>query len=272
LAVYIVIFEADTRWGKAFDVGLMVAILLSVLAVMLESVEGIEADYGTIFFVAEWVFTVGFTIEYVLRLTCVGRPLRYAFSFFGLVDLLAVLPTYVSLVFAGAQALLVVRILRVLRVFRVLKLVHFISEADSLMRAMRASLRKVTILIAAVLTLVVILGSSMYVIEAGQNGFTSIPTSIYWAVSTLATVGYGDIVPRTDLGRGMASLVMIIGYAIIAVPTGIVTAEVTLASVASRRASGRNCSACGVADHDSDAQYCKSCGASLADPIDQAGG
>jgi voltage-gated potassium channel len=235
LAVYVVIFEADSRAGKAFDVALIMAILLSVVAVMLESVAGIRAEYGTLLFVAEWVFTVGFTVEYVLRLVCVGRPLRYAFSFFGLVDLLAVIPTYLSLVLVGAQALLVVRILRVLRVFRVLKLVNYVSEAGVLMDAMRASRRKILIFMAAVWTLVVILASFMYVLEGGENGFTSIPASVYWAVSTLATVGYGDIVPTTTAGRALASVVMIIGFAIIAVPTGIVTAEMTRAEIAGPR-------------------------------------
>jgi voltage-gated potassium channel len=263
LAVYVVIFEADTRWGKTFDVGLIVAIMLSVLAVIAESVSGVRADYGTILYVAEWVFTVGFTIEYILRLACVGRPLRYAFSFFGIVDLLAVLPTYLSLVLPSAQALLVVRILRVLRVFRVLKLVHYVSEANVLMAAMRSSRRKVTIFMTTVLTLVVILGSTMYVIEGGVNGFTSIPESVYWAVMTLTTVGYGDIVPTTGLGKALASLVSVIGYAIIAVPTGIVTAEVTLAGMQARREGGRKCPSCAVANHESDAVFCKFCGTSL---------
>jgi voltage-gated potassium channel len=267
LAVYIVIFEADTRWGKAFDVGLILAILLSVVAVMMESVSNLRAEYGSLLLVVEWVLTVGFTIEYLLRLACVGRPLRYAFSFFGLVDLLAVLPTYLSLVFAGAQALLVVRILRVLRVFRVLKLVHYVSEAGVLMNAMRASRRKVTIFMAAVFTLVVILGSGMYVIEGAENGFSSIPTSVYWAVSTLATVGYGDIVPKTDLGRALASFVMIIGYAIIAVPTGIVTAEITVARVAEQKLAEVGCGACGAGPHDEDARHCKHCGTVLSDSL-----
>jgi voltage-gated potassium channel len=266
LAVYVVIFEADTRWGKAFDVGLILAILLSVFAVMAESVTEISVDYGRLLYVAEWVFTIGFTVEYALRLICVGRPIRYALSFFGLVDLLAVVPTYLSLVFTGAQALLVVRILRVLRVFRVLKLVHYVSEAGVLMDAMRASRRKITIFMAAVITLVVILGSFMYVIEGQVNGFSSIPTSVYWAISTLATVGYGDIVPMTDLGRALASFVMLIGYAIIAVPTGIMSAEIARAGVAERDSDGQRCSGCGAGSHDVDAKCCKHCGVELARP------
>ena len=263
LAVYIVIFEADSRLGKLFDVALIVAILVSVLAVLLESVAGIQTEYGALLSAAEWIFTIGFTVEYVLRLVCVGRPLRYAFSFFGLVDLLAVLPTYLSLLIPGAQALLVVRILRVLRVFRVLKLVHYVSEADVLMDALRGSRRKITIFMAAVFTLVVILGSLMYVIEGGRNGFTSIPTSVYWAIMTLTTVGYGDIVPVTNSGKFMASFVMIIGYAIIAVPTGIVTAEITRSSMTNRADGGFSCPACDRSGHDADAARCKYCGAKL---------
>lgn len=261
--MYVVIFEADSRLGKAFDVALILAILMSVMAVMLESVVGVRGEYGRVLLIAEWVFTAGFTIEYLLRLVCVGRPLRYAFSFFGLVDLLAVLPTYLSLVLPGAQALLVVRVLRVLRVFRVLKLVHYVSEASVLMSALAASRRKITIFMVAVVTLVVILGSMMYVIEGGSNGFTSIPTSVYWAITTLATVGYGDIVPGTPLGRALASFVMIIGYAIIAVPTGIVTAEITRSSAREDRSSGVSCTRCQAVGHDPDATWCKYCGGAL---------
>jgi len=262
LAVYVVIFEADTRWGKAFDVGLIVAILLSVLAVMLESVAGIRGRFGGALYVAEWVFTIVFTVEYLLRIVCVGKPLRYAFSFFGIVDLLAVIPTYVSVLFPGAQFLLVIRLLRVLRVFRVLKLVHYVSEADVLLASMRASLRKITIFIAAVVTLVVILGSLMYVIEGPPNGFTSIPMGIYWAIVTMTTVGFGDITPQTPPGMFLASLVMIMGFAIIAVPFGIVTSEMTRAAMAGER-SRRDCVACSRAGHEMDARCCKYCGAEL---------
>jgi voltage-gated potassium channel len=263
LRLYIVIFESDTPAGKAFDVGLIIAILASVLAVMLESVESVGSRYGATLYAAEWVFTILFTIEYVLRLICVGRPARYALSFFGLVDLLAVVPTYVSIFVPSAQFLLVIRLLRILRVFRVLKLVHYVSEADILMDALRASRRKITIFVLAIGTLVVILGSLMYLVEGAANGFTSIPQGVYWAIVTLTTVGYGDISPQTPLGQALAAVVMITGYAIIAVPTGIVTSEITRMSVL-REASGvLSCSECGARGHRGDALFCRRCGASL---------
>lgn len=265
--LYIVIFESDTPPGKAFDVALILVILASVLAVMLESVAGIRARFGTMIYAAEWIFTILFTIEYVLRLISVGRPLRYALSFFGVVDLMAVIPTYVSVVFPGAQFLLVIRLLRILRVFRVLKLVHYLSEADVLLRALRASRRKITLFIVAVLTLVVILGSLMYLIEGARNGFTSIPRSIYWAIVTLTTVGYGDISPQTDVGQALAAVIMITGYAIIAVPTGIVTAEIARAGQEARSVDDGTraliCPRCYTGDHDDDAAFCKRCGARL---------
>ncbi len=269
LKLYVIIFESDTPVGKAFDVTLIWVILASVLAVMLESVAGIRARYGALLYAAEWVFTILFTIEYVLRLVCVGKPLRYARSFFGVVDLLAFIPTYVSVIFPGAQFLLVIRLLRILRVFRVLKLVHYLSEADVLMRALRASRRKITIFIVAVLTLVVILGSLMYLIEGAPNGFTSIPRSVYWAIVTLTTVGYGDISPQTDLGQALAAVIMIIGYAIIAVPTGIVTDEIARAGQEARARSVEDgtraliCPRCYAGAHDDDAAFCKFCGARL---------
>lgn len=268
LNLHIIIFGSDTPPGKAFDVALIWVIMASVGAVMLESVGAINERYGTVLFVAEWIFTIIFTIEYILRLICVGQPVRYARSFFGIIDLLAVVPTYFSLIFPGAQALLVIRLLRILRVFRVLKLVHYLSEADILVRALRASRRKITVFIFAVLTLVVILGSLMYLVEGADNGFTSIPRSVYWAIVTLTTVGYGDISPQTDIGQALASVVMIIGYAIIAVPTGIVTAEITRANMA-REPSVEDgtraliCPQCYAGGHDDDAAFCKKCGARL---------
>lgn len=268
LNLHIIIFGSDTPPGKAFDVALIWVIMASVLVVMLESVGVIDARYHEALFIAEWVFTIIFTIEYILRLICVGQPLRYARSFFGIIDVLAVLPTYFSLIFPGAQALLVIRLLRILRVFRVLKLVHYLSEADILIQALRSSRRKITIFVFAVLTLVVILGSLMYLIEGAENGFTSIPRSVYWAIVTLTTVGYGDISPQTDLGQALASLVMIIGYAIIAVPTGIVTAEITRVGM-KRQPSVEDgtraliCPRCYAGDHDDDAAFCKKCGTQL---------
>lgn len=265
LKVYVIVFESDTAAGRAFDVALIFVILASVLAVMLESVQSIRAEYGQALYAAEWAFTALFTIEYILRLLCVGRPWRYARSFFGIVDLLATAPTYLSLVLPGAQFLLVIRLLRILRVFRVLKLVHYVSEADTLLAAMRASRRKLTVFVLSVITLVVILGSLMYLIEGASNGFTSIPRSIYWAVVTLTTVGYGDISPQTSLGQALAAVVMITGYAIIAVPTGIVTSEMARRATSDERARGtsRECDTCGVGGHELDAIFCKRCGARL---------
>ena len=256
-----IIFEADTQAGKLFDVLLIVSIVVSVVLVMLDSVSSIRQSYGDLIYLGEWVFTILFTIEYVLRLYSVGRPLSYATSFFGVVDLLAILPTYLSIIFPGSQYFLVIRILRVLRIFRVLKLVQYVGEARLLMRAMRASGRKITVFLFVVLTLVIIFGSLMYIIEDSQSGFSSIPQSIYWAVVTLTTVGYGDISPQTGLGQTLAALIMIIGYAIIAVPTGIVTAE--LAQGYKKTVSTQSCPQCSAEGHDPDAVHCKYCGASL---------
>ncbi|GIV57826.1 MAG: ion transporter [Rhodothermaceae bacterium] len=258
-----IIFEAETPAGRAFDVVLILAIVASVVVVMLESVAVIRVRHGTLLYALEWGFTLLFTVEYVLRLLCVGRPLRYATSFFGVIDLLAVIPTYVSLLLPGAQYLLVLRLLRILRVFRVLKLVQYLTEAQQLMRALRASRRKITVFLFAVLTLVVILGSLMYLIEGPEHGFTSIPRSVYWAVVTLTTVGYGDIVPQTNLGQTLATVVMIIGYGIIAVPTGIVTVELSRATHVAPAVSTEACPACGADGHDADAVFCKYCGARL---------
>ncbi|HII02687.1 TPA: ion transporter [Methanosarcinaceae archaeon] len=259
-SLYTIIFEADTPAGKLFDEILILAILLSIIVVMLDSVSSIAVRYGDLFYTLEWIFTILFTMEYFLRLICVGRPTRYATSFFGIIDLLAILPTYLSLMLPGSQYLLVIRSLRLLRVFRVLKLAQYIGEADLLIKALRASRRKITLFLFTVLTLVVILGSLMYVIEGADSGFTSIPRSIYWAIITLTTVGYGDIVPETNLGQALASVIMIIGYSIIAVPTGIVTSEITYAS---RYSKGRVCHNCSFEGHDIDANYCKRCGAKL---------
>jgi voltage-gated potassium channel len=256
-----VIFEAETPAGKAFDVALLIVIVLSVVAVMLESVPGIRAEYGPALRAIEWIITILFTIEYILRLLSVGHPLRYARSFFGLVDLLAILPTYLSLFIAGTQSLLVIRALRLLRVFRVLKLAHFVGEARMLHAALRASSRKIIVFLGAVLMIVLIVGSLMYLIEGPEHGFTSIPESVYWAIVTMTTVGYGDIAPQTFFGKVLASLVMILGYGIIAVPTGIVTVEVASALKTSTRTDA--CPECGADDHATDAKFCKYCGAEL---------
>lgn len=256
-----VIFEADTPAGKRFDLTLLVVILLSVLAVCLESVEQVRADFGPWLRVAEWSFTVLFTIEYVARLMSVRRPLRYAVSFFGLVDLLAILPTYLSVFWPGSQSLVVIRALRLLRVFRILKLTHFVGEARLLGAAMRASMRKIVVFLGVVATTVLIAGASMYLVEGAEHGFTSIPVAIYWAVVTMSTVGYGDIVPHTVLGRLLASVLMVLGYAIIAVPTGIVTVE--LGAAARSATNTQACPACGRGGHDNDARHCKYCGHKL---------
>jgi voltage-gated potassium channel len=260
--IHEIIFEADTPAGRAFDVFLFVLIGLSVVAVMLESVESVDQRYGTQLRTFEWIVTILFTAEYGLRLYCVGRPGRYARSFFGIVDLLAILPTYLSLFFVGAQSLMVIRTMRLLRVFRVLKLVHFVGEASLLREAMRASARKIIVFLWAVMTTVVIVGSLMYLIEGEAGGFTSIPESIYWTIVTMTTVGYGDIAPQTALGKSLASAVMILGYGIIAVPTGIVSAE--MASVGRRTTvSTQACPECGGEGHDPDADYCRLCGSAL---------
>ena len=257
-----IIFEADTPIGKTFDIALIVAIVLSVIAVMLESVSGIRASYGDLLRLAEWTFTILFTIEYVLRILSIGRPIRYIVSFFGIVDLLAVIPTYLSILVPGTQFLLVIRLLRILRVFRVLKLVRFVQEGYLLMHALRASRRKITVFLSAVLTLVVILGSLMYLVEGEAHGFTSIPRSIYWAIVTLTTVGYGDISPQTAGGQALASVIMIIGYAILAVPTGIVSAELVKTGV-SDDITTVACTACSAEGHAPDASFCKYCGEKL---------
>lgn len=260
----VIIFEAETPAGRAFDVVLIVAILSSVTAVMLESVAGIRAEYGGMLYGLEWAFTILFTIEYVLRLYCVKKPLKYATSFFGVVDLLAILPTYLDLLFPSAHFISVIRILRVLRVFRVLKLVQYVRESTLLVRALYASRRKITVFLFSLLAMMVILGSIMYVIEDAEAGFSSIPQSIYWAIVTMTTVGYGDVSPATPLGKAVASFVMVLGYSIIAVPTGIVTAEIARA-VGGGSASTQGCPACGREGHDADASHCKHCGAPLHD-------
>jgi len=259
--IYEIIFEAETPAGKSFDILLLWAIIISVIAVLLESVTGFREQHGLLLRRLEWAFTILFTVEYFLRLICVEKPWRYATSFFGIVDLLAILPTYLSLYFVGTQSLLVIRGLRLLRIFRIFKLARFISEAKVLMMALRASRIKIMLFIGTVLSLVLILGTVMYLIEGEGNGFTSIPRSIYWAIVTMTTVGYGDITPKTVPGQMLASLIMILGYAIIAVPTGIVSVE--LAQASRLHVSTRVCSHCAKEGHDTDSLYCKFCGGKL---------
>jgi voltage-gated potassium channel len=256
-----IIFEADTPAGRRFDIMLIWSILISVAAVMLDSVGPIRAAHGRLLVGVEWFFTILFTVEYLLRLSCIGRPLRYARSFFGIVDLLAILPTYLSLLLPGSQYLLVIRILRVLRIFRVLKLMKYIHEANIMVRALKASGRRIAVFFSTVLALVVIFGSIMYLIEGEANGFTSIPRSIYWAIVTMTTVGYGDISPNTALGQAVAAIVMIMGFAIIAVPTGIVASEMSRAD--RQDFSTQCCPECSAEGHVTGARFCKDCGAKL---------
>ena len=257
-----IVFEADTPAGKAFDVLLIVSILSSVVVVMLDSVATIQARAGAWLTRLEWTFTVLFTIEYLVRLASVRRPVKYALSFFGVIDLLAIIPTYLSLIIAGAQSLLVIRILRLLRVFRVFKLGYYLSEARVLTTAMQASRAKITVFLTLVMSIAVVMGALLYLIEGEASGFTSIPRGMYWAVVTMTTVGYGDIAPDTVLGQIAASALMVLGYAIIAVPTGIVSAALVQAA-AHQPVSTQACPSCSAEGHDDDAVYCKYCGEPL---------
>lgn len=258
-----IIFEADTAAGKAFDVILLILILSSVTAVMLESVVSIEAEHGTLLRILEWTFTILFTIEYLARIICIGKPFKYIFSFLGIVDLLAVIPSYLSLFVSGTRFLIVIRTIRLLRVFRIFKLARYISEGNVLLHALRASRYKITVFLGTVLSLVIIAGTAMYLVEGAENGFTSIPKSIYWAIVTLTTVGYGDIAPNTVFGQMLASLIMIMGYGIIAVPTGIVTVEMANLKKEEKMITTQACPVCSRDGHDTDALYCKYCGGQL---------
>jgi len=258
--LYNIIFKSDTPAGKLFDVVLLVLILLSVLTVMLESIASLQQKYEALFRAAEWWYTIIFTLELILRIWVYPKRGQYLFSFFGIVDVLAILPTYISLIVPGTQYFMVIRVLRLLRIGRIFKLTHFLKEANMLSGALRASLPKILVFIGTVLTLVMVIGSVMYVVEGGENGFTSIPKSIYWAIVTLTTVGYGDIAPQTTLGQMLAGIVMLMGYGIIAIPTGIVTVEISNAGKAGRQKVCRNCDKAG---HDPDAAFCNACGAAL---------
>jgi voltage-gated potassium channel len=261
--LHTIIFEADTPAGRTFDIALILAIVTSIVLVVVETVTERRTPLGRALFIAEWSLTILFTIEYVARLVAVRRPAAYAKSFFGIVDLLAILPAYVSIVFAGGQYFLVLRALRLLRIFRIFKLAHFLGGAQVLTVAIRAARYKIAVFLFTVVTLVIIVGALMYVIEGGTNGFTSIPASMYWAVVTLTTVGYGDVAPVTTLGRFVASLVMILGYGIIAVPTGIVTTELINAARRPEEISGQACPSCSAEGHPVGARYCFDCGSAL---------
>ena len=259
-----IIFEADTPLGKQFDVMLLILILASVIAVMFETVPSFSERFGMLLYSLEWIFTIFFTIEYAMRIYVVRRPSKYIFSFFGIVDLLSIIPTYISIFVAGTQSLLIIRALRLLRVFRIFKLVNFTRQGHVILIALKHSRAKIGIFLFFVFILVSIFGSVMYLIEGDSNpGFDSIPRSVYWAIVTLTTVGYGDISPATPIGQFIASMVMIVGYATIAVPTGIVTGEVIKSSQDLAKESTQTCQFCSKEGHDYDAIYCKFCGEAL---------
>ena len=263
LRLYTIIFEADTRAGKLFDLVLLACILLSVVVVILDSVDSVSRDHAALFELLEWMFTALFSVEYAARLACVRRPRRYATSFFGVVDLLAVLPSYLILLLPGAHALLDVRILRLLRIFRILKLAAYVGEYRALGSALAASRRKILIFLSVVLMVALLMGTLLYVVEGPERGYTSIPLAVYWAIVTMTTVGYGDITPQTDLGRLIASVMMLLGWGILAVPTGIVSAELTARRFSQFVPTTRTCHECLSEGHEANAQYCKDCGAKL---------
>lgn len=262
LRLHEIIYESNTPAGKAFDVGLLFAIFTSITIVMLDSVHSFHNKYGSVFSAIEWGFSILFTIEYILRLICIKKPFRYVFSLLGIIDLIALIPSYLSIFFVGAQSLLVFRALRLLRVFRIFKLGHFLTEINFLTTALKGSVRKISIFLLTVLMLTVILGSIMYLVEQRENGFSNIPESIYWAVVTITTVGYGDISPVTPMGKLVASVVMLIGYSIIAVPTGILTHDLAMLA-RQKKELPESCPSCSREGHDEDAEYCKYCGSSL---------
>jgi voltage-gated potassium channel len=256
-----IIFDHDDRASRLFDVVLIVAILSSILVTVLDSVESLHGRYAGLFYVLEWIFTVLFTAEYLLRVAVVERPRAYMRSFFGLVDLLAVLPTYLSLFFVGSQYLLVVRALRILRIFRVLKMSRYVHESNLLWAALMRGRHKILVFVSTILTLVLIFGALMYLVEGPDNGFSNIPRSMYWAVVTMTTVGFGDITPHTALGQLLTSGIMLVGYSIIAVPTGIFAAELAAGMREARRRA--DCPGCRLDDHEADARYCRRCGTAL---------
>lgn len=267
--LHVIIQEADTPMGKAFDIILLLAILASVLIVMLDSVAPISKNYSSLFYYLEWIFTIFFTIEYFLRIYITKNPFKnYVFSFYGIIDLLAILPTYLSLIVSGTHFMMVIRIFRLLRIFRILKLGRYVGATEVLRESMMNSRHKIAVFLEIILTIVVLMGSIMYIVEGPENGFTSIPRSIYWAIVTLTTVGYGDIAPATVIGQFIASAIMIMGYAIIAVPTGIVSSE--MIKTEKRKKINLNtqvCENCGCNEHDDVARFCKMCGQSLFDNI-----
>jgi voltage-gated potassium channel len=261
--LYQIIFEADTPAGKRFDIALLVIIVISIALVMIESIPSVKKIYGNELLTAEWLITIVFTIEYLLRIFSSPKPAKYIFSFLGIIDLLAILPTFFSLIAPDAQALVVIRAIRLLRIYRILKLYHFIRASNLLVLALKRSARKISIFMMFIVILVVLLGSIMYLVEGAQNGFFSIPLSIYWAVITLTTVGYGDIVPLTALGKFIASFIMLLGYSILAIPTGIVTVEMSRTFNEATDKS-KSCPRCGEPNHAPEAKYCRICGEKLS--------
>ena len=262
-----IIFGIDTPAGRRFDIALVITVVLSIVVVILESVPVVRQRHAAVMHALEWGFTLLFTVEYVARLACVRRPLRYASSFYGIVDLLSVLPTYISLLVPGSGALLDIRVLRLLRVFRIFKLTLYLEEYTRLGHALAASRRKILVFLSVVVMAIVVFGTLMYVVEGPEHGYTSIPVAMYWAAVTLTTVGYGDITPHTPFGKLIASFMMLLGWGILAVPTGIVTAEMTAQHFRSRAGAGeRDCASCGSGGHDARARYCKDCGAELPMP------
>jgi voltage-gated potassium channel len=261
---FVVVFGHETRAGKLFDLALIGLILASVLVAVLDTVPALHVHAPRVFLALEWGFTLLFTAEYLLRLWIVDRPARYARSFYGVIDLLAILPTWLSLLFPGSQYLAIVRILRILRVFRILKMARYLGEAGVLAGALRRSARKIVVFVFVMLTIVTVFGGVMYVVEGPEHGFTSIPTAMYWAIVTVATVGYGDIAPGTPLGRFIASCLILVGYGMIAVPTGIYTAEIAQGLRGARRATP--CARCALHDHEADALHCRRCGHDLGAP------
>jgi voltage-gated potassium channel len=261
--IHQVIYESDTREGKLFDIVLIGVIIISIMLVMLESVKSLDVKYHNFFYYSEWVITILFTIEYVLRILTVNKPAKYIFSFYGIIDLLSTLPMYISIFFGGAHALLLLRSIRLLRIFTILKLSSFVGASLKLKQAIYGSRFKIMVFLSTVIILCIIIGTIMYVIEGEASGFTSIPVSMYWAIVTLTTVGYGDIAPQTPLGQFLASLVMVMGYGIIAIPTGIVTAEFTRHDKAELHLNTQSCPNCAADKHRDKAQYCYSCGSKL---------
>jgi voltage-gated potassium channel len=256
-----IIYEADTTAGKVFDIGLLVGIVLSIVVVMLESIPALDAKYHSEFNLIEWIFTVFFTLEYFARMLCIGKPLKYIFSFYGIIDLLSILPSYIGIFMGGKNSLMVIRGFRLMRIFRILKLGKFLKGSEVMIKSLKESRHKIAVFLLLIITTVSLLGTLMYLVESPESGFTSIPTSIYWAIVTLTTVGYGDIAPITPLGQLIASAIMILGYAIIAVPTGIVTSELMKPNLA--HSNTQSCISCSREGHDSDAYFCKYCGEQL---------